>query len=171
MDVLIHICCGVCILEPLRDLRGEGHEVLGVWVNPNVEPAAEHDRRLDALGTVARVEGLPLVRLNASKFSPPAAEPSDERCGYCYRLRLLPTARLAAESGAAFTTTLLFSRYQRHELITRVAEELAAETGVRFLYRDWRPLFNRGQSRARRLGIYRQRYCGCLASLDARLKE
>jgi predicted adenine nucleotide alpha hydrolase (AANH) superfamily ATPase len=171
MDVLIHICCGVCILEPLRELRGEGHEVLGVWVNPNIEPAAEHDRRLDALGTVVRVEGFSLVRLDAPEYAPPAAEPSDERCGYCYRTRLLPTARLAAESGAAFTTTLLFSRYQRHELIKSVAEGLAAETGARFLYRDWRPLFNRGQSRARRLGIYRQRYCGCLPSLDARLKE
>ncbi|HDR06585.1 MAG TPA: hypothetical protein ENN88_03035 [Candidatus Coatesbacteria bacterium] len=171
MDVLIHICCGVCILEPLRSLRGEGHEALGVWVNPNIEPAAEHERRLDALGTVVRVEGLPLVRLDAPGFSPPAAEPSDERCGYCYRLRLLPTARLAAEAGAAFTTTLFFSRHQRHELLKAVAREVSKETGAEFLYRDWRPLFGRGQSRARRLGIYRQRYCGCLPSLEARLKE
>ena len=130
MDVLIHICCGVCILEPLRALREEGHEVLGVWVNPNIEPTREHDRRLDALGTVARVEGFSLVRLDAPEYSPPAPEPSDERCGYCYRLRLLPTARLAVESGAGFTTTLLFSRYQRHDLIKTVAEEVAAETGA-----------------------------------------
>jgi predicted adenine nucleotide alpha hydrolase (AANH) superfamily ATPase len=171
MDVLVHICCGICILEPLRVLREEGCDVLGVWVNPNIEPPAEHDRRLDALGTVVRVEALPLVRLDAPAYAPPTPEPSEERCGYCYRLRLLPTARLAAEAGAAFSTTLLYSRHQRHELIRRVALEVAAQTGAEFLYRDWRPLYARGQSRARRLGIYRQRYCGCLPSRDARLKE
>jgi predicted adenine nucleotide alpha hydrolase (AANH) superfamily ATPase len=56
-------------------------------------------------------------------------------------------------------------------LIKKTAEEVSAETGAAFLYRDWRPLFARGQSRARSLGIYRQRYCGCLPSLEARLKE
>ena len=171
MDVLVHICCGICILEPLRELRDEGREVLGAWVNPNIEPAGEHDRRLDALRTVARLEDLPLVRLDAEPFDPPAPEPSDERCGYCYRLRLLPTARLAAETGSAFTTTLFYSRYQRHDLLLSIALELARETGAPLLYRDWRPLFARGRSRARKLGIYRQRYCGCRASQLAGRKE
>ncbi len=171
MDVLVHICCGICILEPLHGLRDERHEVLGIWVNPNIEPTVEHDRRLNALQTIARLEDLPLVRLDAEPFDPPGPEPSDERCGYCYRLRLLPTARLAAETGSTFTTTLLYSRYQRHDLLRSIAEELARETGAPFLYRDWRPLFARGRSRARKLGIYRQSYCGCLASQRAGRKE
>lgn len=169
MEVLLHICCGICALESVDALRAEGFGVSGAWVNPNIQPLAERERRRAALETVARELKLPLVRLDSPPYEPPTEGLTAERCAYCYRLRLLPTARRAAALGAAFSTTLLYSKHQRHELVREIVEAVSRETGAPFVYRDWRFRFNQGQSRARRLGIYRQRYCGCSASLSDRL--
>jgi len=45
----------------------------------------------------------------------------------------------------------------------------AAEAyGVEFLYRDFRPYFRQGQDKARELGFYMQKYCGCVFSEEQR---
>ena len=79
----------------------------------------------------------------------------------------------AAEAAAAggfdsFTSSLFISPYQQHELLREVAERAADEFHVRFLYRDFRPLFRAGQERARELGLYMQKYCGCVFSEEER---
>ena len=48
------------------------------------------------------------------------------------------------------------------------AEDAAARFGVQFLYRDFRPYFKAGQERARALGFYMQKYCGCVFSEEER---
>lgn len=68
----------------------------------------------------------------------------------------------------AFTTTLLVSPYQNYELLIQVAEEMAEKYGVKFLYRDFRPGFREGQNEARALGLYMQKYCGCVFSEEDR---
>jgi len=68
----------------------------------------------------------------------------------------------------AFTTTLLVSPYQNHELLIKVAEEVAEKYDVKFLYRDFRPGFREGQNEARQLGLYMQKYCGCVFSEEDR---
>jgi len=68
----------------------------------------------------------------------------------------------------AFTTTLLVSPYQNHELLKQVGEEMAEKYGVEFLYRDFRPGFREGQNEARQLGLYMQKYCGCVFSEEER---
>jgi len=91
------------------------------------------------------------------------------RCGFCYRLRLEKAARLAAEKGYdAFSTTLLISPYQNHDLIRETGEDLAARYGILFLYRDFRPRFRQGQGQARQAGYYMQKYCGCIYSEEER---
>lgn len=73
--------------------------------------------------------------------------------------------RYAAEHGfTAFTTTLLASLYQDHDGIAQAAERYARQYGVEFLYRDFRPNFRAGNQRARELGFYMQKYCGCVFS-------
>ena len=39
---------------------------------------------------------------------------------------------------------------------------------MEFLYRDFRPWFRAGQERARELGFYMQKYCGCVFSEEER---
>ena len=49
-----------------------------------------------------------------------------------------------------------------------LARRAAAAYGVEFLYRDFRPYFRAGQERARELGFYIQKYCGCVFSEEER---
>jgi tRNA A37 threonylcarbamoyladenosine dehydratase len=80
-------------------------------------------------------------------------------------MRLEQTAAYAAEKGFdAFSTSLLISPYQQHDVIRRVGEEAAARYGVAFLYRDFRPLYGQSRKQARALGLYMQKYCGCVFS-------
>jgi predicted adenine nucleotide alpha hydrolase (AANH) superfamily ATPase len=95
--------------------------------------------------------------------------PRPERCARCYRMRLEKTAARAAEDGCdAFSTTLLISPWQRHDLVMETAEAAARKQGVRFLYRDFRPRFRKGQAGARERGLYMQKYCGCVFSEEER---
>ncbi|MCX7935950.1 MAG: epoxyqueuosine reductase QueH, partial [Planctomycetota bacterium] len=84
------------------------------------------------------------------------------RCRLCYRLRLTRTAQRAAEMGcSAFTTTMVASQHQDHELLRAEAEAAAAAAGVAFLYRDFRAAAP--EVRLIR-ALYRQQYCGCIFS-------
>jgi predicted adenine nucleotide alpha hydrolase (AANH) superfamily ATPase len=87
-------------------------------------------------------------------------------------MRLERTAREAAERGFdAITTTLLGSEQQKHSLVRSLGETCAAESGVEFLYRDWRPVAQSGHERARSLNLYMQSYCGCIFSESERYRD
>jgi predicted adenine nucleotide alpha hydrolase (AANH) superfamily ATPase len=94
------------------------------------------------------------------------------RCEQCYRIRL---DRAAAEARAqgfpAFTTSLLYSRYQKHDVIRGVAAEMAREHGVDFYYEDFRTGWSEGIRESRRLNLYRQQYCGCIFSEQERYQK
>jgi predicted adenine nucleotide alpha hydrolase (AANH) superfamily ATPase len=88
-----------------------------------------------------------------------------ERCRYCYYDRLKHAVMAAKnEKFEAFTTTLFYSKYQDHTLIMTIAENLAKEYQVKLLYDDYRKGWSYGIQRSRELGMYRQRYCGCIYS-------
>ena len=96
----------------------------------------------------------------------------ENRCAYCYSVRMTAAARYAAEHGYdGFTTTLLVSPYQNHEGICQAARRAGEEYGVAFVYRDFRPYFRAGQQTARELGLYMQKYCGCIFSEEERYKK
>ena len=84
-------------------------------------------------------------------------------------VRLEETAKTAKENGFThFSTTLLISPYQKHEMIKHIGEEISHKYGIGFLYRDFRPYFRDGQRIARENGIYIQKYCGCIFSEEER---
>lgn len=171
LTLLVHTCCGECLVGILEPLRQAG-PFAAFFFNPNVQPLLEFRRRLTSVQVLAEREGINLVvddRYDAKGFL--AAVPWDrpERCLACYRLRLRETARVAAERGmGAITTTLLGSVHQDHEAVRRIAGEAAAERGLAFHYADWRPLAKAGHDEARRLSLYRQQYCGCIFSEQER---
>ena len=68
-------------------------------------------------------------------------------------------------------STLLASLYQDHDGIKAAAEKYARQYGVEFLYRDFRPNFRAGNQRARELGFYMQKYCGCVFSEQDRYQK
>lgn len=172
MNTLLHICCAPCSLMCIESLREEGIEPTGFWYNPNIHPYTEYRSRRDTLISHAESVGMKLV-LNDDyglrKFVFAVYPEFDRRCKKCYDMRLDAAAAYAKENGFdSFTTSLLISPYQQHELIAETAREKAEKYGVAFLYRDFRPLFREGQKRARELGYYMQKYCGCIFSEEER---
>lgn len=168
MNILLHICCGPCAVFPLRTLRAAGHEVTGFFYNHNIHPYQEYARRLDAVRELAEQETLPLImrdEYDLEGFLANVASTPDKRCRYCYASRLHATAAMAAEQGFdAFSASLLYSRFQRHDEIRELGEQAAQEYGVKFYYEDFRPGWQEGIRLSKELGLYRQQYCGCVYS-------
>lgn len=166
--ILLHTCCGPCTLYPLERLREEGWSVHGYFYNPNIQPYQEFARRLEALETVAERERLDVIirrDYDIETFFRQVAFREHMRCLHCFSVRLEATARLAKKSRFdAFSTTLLYSKQQKHDLIRSLAEEASRKYEIPFHYEDFRTGWKQGQERAESLGIYRQQYCGCIYS-------
>ncbi|MBU1576044.1 MAG: epoxyqueuosine reductase QueH, partial [Candidatus Edwardsbacteria bacterium] len=64
----------------------------------------------------------------------------------------------------AISTTLMVSPYQQWEAIVSAGETAADKHGVELITRDWRNGFDYARSMAETMGIYRQKYCGCIFS-------
>ena len=172
MKTLLHICCAPCANQPIEVLRTDGFEVTGLWYNPNIHPFTEYRARRNCLREYAAAIDLKLIERDDYGLRPfvrAVAEDIDHRCGKCYEMRFFEAARQAKELGFdSFTSSLFISPYQNHELMRETAERAAAEYGVTFLYRDFRPYFRAGQDKARELGFYMQKYCGCVFSEQER---
>lgn len=168
MKILLHICCAPCAIYPVQSLSKGAHEVHGFFYNPNIHPYQEFARRAAALEEYARLRQLPVIwdrAYDLEQFLRLVAFREQERCRLCYHLRLTRAAQAARQGGCdAFTSTLLYSKYQKHDLIREICEAAAKEAGVPFYYEDFRPGWQRGQDECKKLGIYRQKYCGCIYS-------
>jgi hypothetical protein len=156
-------------------LRQEGIEPTSYWFNPNIHPYTEYRSRKTTLEDYAKSIHLPLIIDNTyglRSFVKAVIDDLDHRCGYCYQVRLEQTARYAAEHHFdSFSTTLLVSPYQNHEALIAAGEAAAKQYGVPFLYRDFRVGFQEGQAKARELGLYMQKYCGCIFSEEERYRR
>ena len=168
LNILLHICCGPCTIYPLRSLREEGHEICGYFYNPNIHPYLEYKKRLDSLDVYSAQAGLQIRQEESyplEGFLRQVAFREADRCRYCYRLRLVRTALIAKDGRFdAFTTTLLYSRFQKHDLIRSIGEDVAGEYDIPFFYRDFREGWSEGVQISKALGLYRQPYCGCIYS-------
>ena len=166
--LLLHACCGPCSTYTVEHLRGQGYELTALWYNPNVHPFQEHQLRLESMQRLAQAVDLPMIVLEGYDFVlylRAVVGRESERCLHCFRLRLTKTAELAKQDGFdAFTTTLLISPYQKHELLRQIGEDVAAETGIPFLYQDLRPGFSQSRKLSKEYNLYRQQYCGCIYS-------
>jgi predicted adenine nucleotide alpha hydrolase (AANH) superfamily ATPase len=175
MKVLIHICCGPCAIYPVDSLRGDGHELRGYYCNPNIHPYQEFVRRRDTLDAWAQRVELPVIYeqgYDLEGFLRGAVFRESERCRFCYLMRLESAARIARRGKFdAVTTTLLYSKYQKHTLVMEIGHETAARFGVDFLYRDFRSGWQEGIRRSKELGMYRQQYCGCIYSEKERFYQ
>jgi len=169
MKILLHACCAPCLVMPLDDLRSGGHEVTALFFNPNIHPYTEYLRRLDAFHVYARDHDLHVLaephEEGMEEWLREVAFRESQRCRICFALRLEKTALLASAEGFdAFSTTLLYSRFQNHELLKSTCEAVSERYSVPFVYRDWRAAWNEGVKRYRKIGLYRQKYCGCIYS-------
>ena len=169
MKLLLHICCGPCSLYVIDALKARYPEekITGFFYNPNIHPYDELIRREAGAARACAYKGISLIQKEAYDLAFWKCYEGEDRCRMCYDRRFSETARYAAEKGYShFTSTLFVSPYQDHETMTEAATRAAERFGVLFLEgSDFRDGFYEGQRQARDLGLYRQKYCGCIRSL------
>ena len=167
-SVLVHVCCAHCAAYTVKYWREQGYEVSALWYNPNIHPYAEHQHRLEAMKSLAQELNLPLTiseGYDMIEYFRRVVGHESQRCQYCFQLRLSKTADTARQMNfSAFTTTLLISPHQKHDLLHEIGEELAEEKSIEFLYTDLRKRYSDSRHLTKPLDLYRQQYCGCVYS-------
>lgn len=168
MKILMHICCAPCAIYPLKILRSEGFEVMGFFYNRNIHPYQECQKRERALRDYAEAVGLKVLYqegYDMEGFLQNIVFREPDRCSFCYHDRLDTTAALAKRCKFDhFTSTLLQSKFQKHDMIRTIGESTGKSRGVPFLYRDFREGWKEGIETSKHLNMYRQQYCGCVYS-------
>jgi len=174
-SVLVHCCCAHCAAYTIDYWRQQGYEVGALWYNPNIHPYMEHQHRLEAMKSWAQEVNLSLIiteGYNIIDYFRQVAGHESQRCQYCFRLRLLKTAETAHQKGfSAFTTSLLISPQQKHDLLREIGSEVSREEGVDFLYADLRKRYSDSRHMTKPFNLYRQQYCGCVYSEWERYTE
>ena len=175
MKLLMHACCAPCSVYCIDTLRKEGIEPTIYWYNPNIHPYKEYEARRDCLKEYTSSIGVNCIiedEYGLDEFCKNVSDDLNNRCSnYCYPIRLRKTFEYAKENGYdAVSTTLLYSIYQNHDFIKAYSEKLSKEYGIDFLYRDFRYGFWEGHDKAKELGLYMQKYCGCVFSEEDSLK-
>lgn len=176
--VLLHTCCAPCSSAIIECLLQNGITPVIYYCNPNIYPQEEYEIRKNECTRYARALGLEIVDADydhdnwLSEISGLESEPErGGRCLKCFKIRLLRTARYAAQRGIkAITTTLASSRWKSLGQINEAGQwacQAVEEGGPVWWDRNWR----KGGLQERRLQIlkdydfYNQLYCGCEFSM------
>ena len=173
--ILVHICCGPCSVYTLKTLKERGYEVMGYYYNPNIHPLKEYLRRADSMNRAAEILGIRVIsghrEYSPEKFLRQMVFREEQRCTLCYQSRLERTRNMALKGGFDFfTSTLLFSKRQKHELVKSVGQSLSRKKSA-FFYEDFRQGWGKGRAMAREMGLYEQNYCGCVYSEFERFRR
>jgi epoxyqueuosine reductase len=175
LRVLLHTCCAPCSIYPVHLLRQMDIEVMGFFYRYNIHPFQECMKREAALKEYASQIGLKMIwqqDYKLEEFLQSIAFREKTRCSFCYHDRLAHTAVIAKKGKFdAFSTSLLYSKFQKHELIRSIAENIAKKYSIKFLYHDFRKGWKSGIEESKRLKMYRQQYCGCIYSEKERYKN
>ena len=169
MRVLLHTCCGPCLIYPHERLNNSGFHITAFFYNPNIHGFREYINRRQALEEYGKSKDIEILYpgYNPKEFFNYVNEKefSKERCLLCWRLRLEETARIATEKKFDyFSTTLLVSPYQDQGSIKKIGVDISKKKGVDFYYEDFRPGFRQAHNKAKAQGMYCQKYCGCIYS-------
>lgn len=167
-SVLVHSCCAHCTAYTVEHWRRQGYELGALWYNPNIHPYMEHQQRLEAMQSLAKELGFSLIiteGYDIIEYFKRVTGHEAQRCRYCFQLRLQKTAETAVKLGfTAFTSSLLISPHQKHELLLEIGNSLAEEMGINFLYADLRKRYSDSRRITKPMALYRQQYCGCVYS-------
>jgi predicted adenine nucleotide alpha hydrolase (AANH) superfamily ATPase len=162
--ILLHTCCAPCTTYVNKWLSSNGFEVKGLFYNPNIHPQDEYEKRLLTMEYYATIVGLKVIYPTPTDN----VKTEPDNCENCYGIRLRRTAQFAKELDFdCFTTTLLISPYQKHDILKQIGVEIGIEFGVEFFYRDFRVGYRESRQIARGMKLYMQKYCGCGVELEA----
>lgn len=173
MNILLHTCCAPCAIYPVSQLRRQfADNITLFFFNPNIHPYLEYKRRLDCLISFCKNNNLQLIvegEYGVKDFLRAVVFKEDERCSICSSLRMYKTNEWAkTHHFDAFSTTLLYSRYQNHFQIKDQCQTLSLESKIPFYYEDFREGWQYGVDISLEQKLYRQPYCGCIYSEQLR---
>lgn len=153
----------------------QGHNVFGYFYNPNIHPVQELYARLSEVvkfNDSLNIKGIYDEEYGLVDFVRKAAFREENRCTFCYADRIEKTAQIAKNGKFdAFTTSLLYSRFQKHDIIKEICESMAKRYGLGFFYDDFREGWKYGIEVSKNEGMYRQQYCGCIYSEEDRYRK
>ena len=182
--LLLHACCGPCSSYVLEYLN-KYFDITILYYNPNIYPAEEYYRRKDELKKfltefmlghnikLVEDEYIPNDYYFAIKGQEELGEKS-RRCYSCYELRLERAVKYAKEHNFDyFTTTLSISPYKVSDWINEIGGLLEQKYEVKYLYADFKKKngYKRSLELSSEYGLYRQDYCGCKFSKEARERQ
>ncbi len=178
MKLLLHSCCAPCLIYPYDELTKKvGTNITVFYFNPNIHPYKEFRKRIASLEFYSKLNNIHssinqnymLEYFLKEVLSRPAGI---DRCKICYEIRLGETARFAKENSYdAFTTTLLVSPFQNHDLLHETGKKIAEQCNLLYLSEDFRSGFKTGREKAKDLNLYLQSYCGCIFSEEERYRK
>lgn len=179
-SLLLHSCCGPCSSYVLEYLC-EFFKASIFYYNPNIFPNEEYLKRKNEQIRLIRelnICGKDIAFIDCdyihSEFLDIAKgfeleKEGGERCHRCYEFRLNKTARTAKENGFDyFATTLTVSPYKNAEVLNQLGEKTSENTGVKYLYSDFKKRngYKRSIELSKQYNLYRQIYCGCEFSIN-----
>jgi len=170
LKLLLHVCCAPCAIYPAKEAKTDNINLTGFFYNPNIQPQTEYEKRKQETENYFKSEKTKLI---APEYDPNiflksvnTRGNSSERCKSCWMMRIKKAANFAKENDFdCFTTTLLGSPYQDHEVLRSICSEVEQEESIKFYYKDFRKGFKDAHKLAREKNIYCQNYCGCGFSL------
>ena len=149
-------------------MKAGGFDVMGFFYRHNIHPCSECLRRQETLEGYARQIDLRLIiqeGYDLEGFIQNVVYREKDRCTYCYHDRLRTTALMAKRGKFDyFSSTLLYSKFQKHDMLKSIGESIGKSIGVPFFYEDFRSGWKEGIDTSKNLGMYRQQYCGCIYS-------
>jgi predicted adenine nucleotide alpha hydrolase (AANH) superfamily ATPase len=141
---------------------------MGFFYRHNIHPYTECLKRHETLQSYAAQIDLQVIfqeGYDLEGFIQNVVYREKDRCSYCYHDRLRSTALMAKRGKFDyFSSTLLYSKFQRHDMLKSMGESIGKSVGVPFLYKDFRTGWKEGIETSKNRGMYRQQYCGCLYS-------
>jgi len=162
------MCCAPCATFPVETLKEKGIDLEGLFYNPNIHPFEEFKRReaqVKKLSEIYNIKVHFMPDFNQQIWEE-LKDKSKNRCNGCYNMRLSYLFKFAKMGNFdAVTTSLLVSPYQNHGKLKELAIMYSQKYGIPFYYEDFRLGYKKGQEKAKALGFYKQRYCGCVISL------
>ena len=175
--LLLHVCCGVCSVYPLR-LLNQYFKITILYTNSNIYPYSEYEKRLGELERYLKMLDTD-IDLIVPKYDPTFnvklgkyanAKEGMERCVMCYSLRMKEAFAYAVKHKFDYCTTIMsISNHKNANYINHIGEKLEEYFNhqVKFLNNDFKKRggIDKNRELNAEIDLYHQPYCGCAYSL------
>ena len=176
--VVLDICCANCATVSIERLRAAGYTVVGCFINDNIHPEEEYFRRRVSVEKLAKEYKLEVIypdyhpkewlkAVKGFEYEPERGK----RCDICFEYRFSKILSLTRELGYdLFTTSLTISPHKRSNKINDIGKIVGHDMFLNMNFKS-KGGYEESLQCSKDLELYRQKYCGCKFSDEARNKN